>query len=100
MTDLDHLMALDPLQLSAQDIDEIVNFHRQQRAHYESGGKPKRPSGAKAGLDSVVRALKPKVELPRPNVAILDQVIEPLHTPEFDPPPPAEKPFDLPRRRL
>lgn len=39
---LDWLMALDPLELSAQNIDEIIDAHRQARANYASGGKAKR----------------------------------------------------------
>lgn len=43
---LDWLMALDPLELSAQNIDEIIAAHRAARAAYASGGKAKRLASA------------------------------------------------------
>jgi len=39
---LDWLMNLDPLELSAQNIDEIIAAHREARAAIAAGGKPKR----------------------------------------------------------
>lgn len=38
-SELDELMARDPLELSAQDIDKIIAFQRQARARREGGGK-------------------------------------------------------------
>lgn len=43
MTDLDVLMEMDPLQLTDQHIDEIIDYQRKVRAQRETGGpKPKR----------------------------------------------------------
>ena len=40
--ELDRLMSLDPLELSSQDIDAIILYHRRARLSAESGAKPKR----------------------------------------------------------
>ena len=40
--EIDTLMALDPLELSAQDIDAIILYQRKSRLAYDSGVKPKR----------------------------------------------------------
>jgi hypothetical protein len=62
--DLDELMARDPLTLSAQDIDAIIDYHRKQRARRASGEKPTKPT-ASAGIDissitqKLVKAAKP-----------------------------------------
>jgi hypothetical protein len=43
-SELDELMSRDPLELSAQDIDKIIAYQRQQRAKREQGGgRTKRP---------------------------------------------------------
>lgn len=100
MTDLDRLMALDPLELSARDIDEIVAFQREQRAVFESGGKPKKPTGPKKSLDSVVAALRPKVDLPKRMLIDDLEVAKTILSSEnltVDPPKPAD---GLVRRRL
>ena len=39
---IDWLMSLDPLELSARNIDEVVLFQRKSRLAYDSGAKPKR----------------------------------------------------------
>jgi Holliday junction resolvase len=39
MTDLDELMRRDPLELSAQDIDEIIAYHRKYRGKKALGEK-------------------------------------------------------------
>lgn len=39
---IDWLMNLDPLELSAQNIDDIIVINRRQRLQYESGVKPKK----------------------------------------------------------
>lgn len=42
-SELDELISRDPLELSAQDIDKIIAYQRQQRARREAGnGKTKR----------------------------------------------------------
>jgi hypothetical protein len=42
MTDLDELMSKDPLELSKQDIDEIIAYQRKNRALREAGVKVKK----------------------------------------------------------
>ncbi len=44
--EIDDLMRLDPLELSAQDIDAIIAYQRRARAQFDSGVKPKRGSTA------------------------------------------------------
>lgn len=44
--EIDALMALDPLELSAQDIDAIIAYQRRARAQWDSGVKPKRGTTA------------------------------------------------------
>lgn len=39
---LDWLMTLDPLELSAQNIDEIIEFHRKRRTESASGIRRKK----------------------------------------------------------
>lgn len=59
MTDeLNYLMDLDPLSLSAQDIDKIVEYHRKARANYELGVKPKKEKGQTVKLDLVQLGIK------------------------------------------
>lgn len=48
-SELDELMSRDPLDLSAQDIDKIIAYQRQQRAAREDKAKP-RKSAAEAGI--------------------------------------------------
>ena len=40
--EIDRLMSLDPLNLSAQDLDQIIAWNRQALQAYESGAKPKK----------------------------------------------------------
>lgn len=46
-SELDELMSRDPLELSAQDIDKIIQFQRQARARREAGPTKR---GAKSDL--------------------------------------------------
>ena len=57
--EIDTLMALDPLELSAQDIDSIIAYHRKGRALFESGVKPKRSGEAAPSLAEIGLAQKP-----------------------------------------
>lgn len=57
--DIDFLMSLDPLELSKQDIDIIIAYHRNQRALREKGVKPKKDKGPASTLDLVALGLKP-----------------------------------------
>ena len=59
MNELDRLMSLDPLELSKQDIDIIIAYHRNQRALREKGVKPKKDKGPTSTLDLVALGLKP-----------------------------------------
>lgn len=58
--EIDRLMSLDPLELSAQDIDSIISYQRKARAAYESGAKPKK--AAEAPIDLEELGLVPKGE--------------------------------------
>jgi hypothetical protein len=40
--EIDRLMALDPLDLSAGDIDAIIEYNRKLLSGYDSGVKPKK----------------------------------------------------------
>lgn len=62
--DINRLMEEDPLNLSAQDIDSIIAYHRRQRARRASGEKPKRDTaGPKVDLSSIIKGLS-KPQLP------------------------------------
>ena len=56
--EIDVLMSLDPLELSAQNIDEIIQYHRKGRALFESGVKPKRSGEAAPSLAEIGLAQK------------------------------------------
>ena len=59
---LDWLMELDPLDLSAQNIDDIIAYQRKARANHEAGVKPKKSdTAAKIDLNVIglVSAEKP-----------------------------------------
>ena len=71
--EIDDLMDLDPLSLSARDIDAIIAYHRNARAAHEAGGpKPKRGAQPKIAVDlsAMVKGMTaPKtgeVDKPRP----------------------------------
>lgn len=59
MDDLDRLMNEDPLNLSAQDIDDIIAHHRRLRARRASGEKTAKPS---VDISSIVTKLTGKAE--------------------------------------
>jgi hypothetical protein len=52
-SELDELMARDPLDMKAMDIDAIIAYQRQQRANREDKAKPKR-SASEAGIKGAV----------------------------------------------
>lgn len=66
-TNLDTLMDEDPLNLTAENLDQIVAIHRDQRAKRESGVKPSKESGPKLKLSQdILGSLlkdKPKAEV-------------------------------------
>ncbi len=60
---LDWLMSMDPLELSARNIDEVIAYHRRNRQLVDAGVKPKKNEGpkvdlAKIGLASAPQAVK------------------------------------------
>lgn len=54
--EIDLLMDLDPENLSAQNLDDVIAWHRKRRADIEAGIKPAKQ--AKASLDGVMEALQ------------------------------------------
>lgn len=59
VNDIDFLMSLDPLELSKQDLDIIIAYHRNQRALREKGIKPKKDKGPANTIDLTALGLKP-----------------------------------------
>ena len=56
---VDELMELDPLSLTATDIDSIIAYHRKARANASSGGKRAKPTGPKLDLTEIMSELAP-----------------------------------------
>ena len=48
--ELDDLMNLDPLELSEQDIDDIITYQRKARGDYDDGKPSKKADGPKIDL--------------------------------------------------
>lgn len=48
--ELDDLMNMDPLELSEQDIDDIIAYQRKARGEYDMEGKPQKAQGKKIDL--------------------------------------------------
>jgi len=48
--ELDDLMNLDPLELSEQDIDDIIAYQRKARGEYDDGKPNKKAAGPKVDL--------------------------------------------------
>ena len=48
--ELDDLMNLDPLELSEQDIDDIIAYQRKARGEYDDGKPSKKTEGKKVDL--------------------------------------------------
>lgn len=64
--EIDLLMDLDPLLMTANDITSIIAYHRRNRANSEAGIKPKKESGPKQKIDLLALGLiKPKPIAPR-----------------------------------
>lgn len=57
---IDDLMNLDPLELTASNIDAIIAYHRKNRANSVDGAKPKKEVGPKISLDALVAKMAPK----------------------------------------
>lgn len=60
--EIDALMQLDPLELSAQDLDAIIAYQRKQRLAYASGTLPRKgstPNPIDLGAIGLAPAAKP-----------------------------------------
>ncbi len=62
LSDLDWLMSMDPLLYEKIHIDGIIAYQRNHRANVEKGYKPKKDSGPKLTLDSLLDRVRPKAE--------------------------------------
>jgi hypothetical protein len=58
--ELDDLMNLDPLELSKQDIDDIIAYQRKARGEYDDGKKSKKADGPKIDLAELGLIAKPE----------------------------------------
>ncbi len=69
-SELDELMSRDPLELSAQDIDSIIAYQRQQRAKRETGanGRAKKPKPEATGTIDLAALLKATGSAPKPTL--------------------------------
>ena len=56
--EVDDLMALDPIDLTRDDVDKIVHHYRTRRVHFEHGVKPKKEQKSSVSLEGVMKALK------------------------------------------
>lgn len=57
-SELDLLMSLDPLQMTDEDIDKIIEYERRQRLEFELGVKsPKKDRGVSIDIGKVVASL-------------------------------------------
>lgn len=65
--EIDELMDLDPVNLSAQQIDQVIAIHRKWRSDYQAGVKPKKATGQKQTLDvaSLVQNITKNTEGPK-----------------------------------
>ena len=55
--EIDTLMDLDPLELTAENIDGIIQHHRKNRANAAAGIKPKRESGPKLDISEALKGM-------------------------------------------
>ena len=62
MSDLDELMSRDPLDLSAQDIDAIIAYHRNSRARKARGEKPEKIASASVDISAITKKLVTEVK--------------------------------------
>ena len=58
---LDWLMSMDPLELSARNIDDVIAYHRRNRQLVDAGVKPKKNEGPKVDLQKIGLAKPPQV---------------------------------------
>lgn len=68
-TDLTVLMSIDPLELTRQDLDQIIAYQRRQRAQREGGAKTRKPKDVAPKIDIkalLSKAAKPTEDAPAP----------------------------------
>lgn len=63
---VDVLMSLDPLDLTAANIDSIIAHHRKNRANAAAGIKPKREQGPKIDIEGIMGKLLAGGEVLKP----------------------------------
>lgn len=85
-TDLTALMSLDPLDLTKQDLDKIIQYQRKQRMQREAGGRTKKATGETPAVD--IKALMNKIV--KPSAAPLSKTSEQLKAVGLTPPPPGK----------
>jgi hypothetical protein len=56
MNEVDRLMDLDPLELSSQDIDEIIRYQRKMKANFDAGIKSPKGDSPKIDLGALLKA--------------------------------------------
>lgn len=64
--EIDLLMDLDPTEMSAKNIDDIIEYMRKQRGNFEKGIKPKKAEGPKKTIDLASLGLSKKAAEPPP----------------------------------
>jgi len=64
--EIDVLMDIDPTEMSAKNIDDIIEYMRKQRGFLEKGIKPKKAEGPKKSIDLAALGLSKKAEEPPP----------------------------------
>ena len=57
--EVDSLMDLDPLSLTAANIDDIIAYHRRNRANAAAGIKAKKETGPKIDISEIMAGLTP-----------------------------------------
>ena len=55
--EVDSLMDLDPLDLTAENIDAIIAYHRKNRANAAAGIKAKKETGPKKDLSEALKGM-------------------------------------------
>ena len=60
--EVDSLMDLDPLDLTAENIDSIIAYHRKGRANAAAGIKAKRETGPKLDISDALKGMFEEVK--------------------------------------
>ena len=66
--EIDTLMDLDPLELTAADITSIIAYHRKARANLASGVKPKREAGPAVDISDALKGMFEIAETAKPTI--------------------------------